>query len=659
MNEWSLGIDFGTTYTVAAVAAGTSVSGVDVESNGRDRIPSSVFLNEDGEILVGTAAQHQAVFAPSRYEPTPKRLTGASDVFLEDRLVPVAELAAAVLRRVYTEACRQRGERAPTVVRLTHPAAWSDSRLAVLRDAAERAQLPSVTLVPEPIAAAIFIALQATDPGQQIAVYDFGGGTFDAAILRRTDRAFEVSGPPAGRDPLGGEDIDERIIEYLGHLVGDEQPDEWERIRKPADTTWRRAAAGLRAEVQRAKETLSEVAACQLWVPGLDREVQLTRTELERLILADVETTVDTLELALRDAGVSPDRLAGLYLVGGSSRIPLVAGTIWKRLGVRPSVQDSAKAVVAMGAAGWDAVASATTGRRRPASGTRLNDQGTKALHSRLFMSLESQLWPAGCRCAAELQLDDAGSPPTTIRARDEAADGLDTTHLAQRAGAVRVSRTADYRELSIGPTRVLGAGDGLERRFIMTTGGVAVPMFEQYLVADGRAYVVASPEHVRDVAQLIGLSDSPTTGGDWFGPRFLPPPGAGWIVREQLTLQRIGTAHTVVATRTVFGSAENQQTWRQREWKAVMTCPGAELVRHGPATVLNALSGELFTVRWRRQATVMVTKLGLAVSDGGGYSMKIELPHAEQAAFASLARHARLRDANPLGPSHGGGSNE
>ena len=118
--------------------------------------------------------------------------------------------------------------------------------------------------------------------------------------------------------------------------------------------SWRHKATDLREEVQRAKETLSEVTVCQLWVPGIERDVQLTRGELEKLIESDIEATVDCLERALDDANVKAKDLAGIYLVGGSSRIPLVGSSIYRRLQVMPSVQDNPKSVVALGAAAWD-----------------------------------------------------------------------------------------------------------------------------------------------------------------------------------------------------------------------------------------------------------------------------------------------------------------
>ncbi len=273
---WQLGIDLGTSYTVAAVATSNGVSVLDVESNGQSRMPSSVFLTDTGEILVGTAAQHQAVFAPERFEATPKRCLVDGELFLGDRMIAVTELIAAILRRVFTEACRQRGETLPAQVRMTHPADWGSARLAMLTEAAQRAGLPPVTFVAEPVAAAIWIADTTTQIGDRIAVYDFGGGTFDAAVLRRDTAGFQVAGPPIGRDPLGGEDIDQHIIDYIGTVLGADAQQAWLSLRKPPDVAWRRRAAALRMEVQRAKETLSEVNSCQLWLPGLERELQLT-----------------------------------------------------------------------------------------------------------------------------------------------------------------------------------------------------------------------------------------------------------------------------------------------------------------------------------------------------------------------------------------------
>jgi actin-like ATPase involved in cell morphogenesis len=639
---WRLGIDFGTSYTVAAVAADGAVNVVDVESNGRDRIPSSVFLTEDGQLLVGSAAQHQAVFAPERYEPTPKRLLNEGSVFLGDRMVPVAELAAAMLLRVYTEACRQQGERAPEVIRLTHPADWGETRLVVLREAVERAGLSEVTLVPEPVAAAVRIAFRATSPGQQIAVYDFGGGTFDAAILRRTHGDFEVAGPPAGRDPLGGEDIDARIVDYLGGLLSVDHADEWRQLRNPGDVNWRRAAAGLRGEVQRAKETLSEVGACQLWVPGLDCDVQLTRAELDEMITADVEATVDTFEVALRDAEVGAEQLAGLYLVGGSSRIPLVASTLWRRLGVRPMVQDNPKSVVAMGAAGWIQTARSS---RRPhlvsGAGGPL-DRSAGTFGSRPAMSLDAGLWPSGFSCTAELRIDHRESPAATIRARDDPAGQSGAEDVARRAGDIRRARMPGYHEQSLAPAQVLGAGLGLERRFTAHSSGQTVPRFEQYLVSAGRAFAVAAPEAARAVAEQLRLTGSSSPSHHLFESRFLLELPADWTLREQVALRRKGTTQVVSLAREVL-EADAADAWRAGERATVMTLPGATLVGQVEAVILNDLPGEILTVRWRRDGTSMLTKLGLATLDDNGIGMRIDLPHSEQAAFPALARHATL----------------
>jgi molecular chaperone DnaK len=347
---WRLAIDFGTVFTVGAMARGSSSQLIDVEGDGSSRLHSGVLLESTGSLAVGNAARHQADFEPDRYEATPKRSIGEGSILLGDRTVRVVDVVAAVLSKVNLEARRAAGGIPPEEVLVTHPADWAATRISVLVEAIRKAGLPEATLLPEPVAAAIHISAATTAVGRHVAVYDFGGGTFDAAVLRRTEEGYAVAGPPGGKDPLGGEDLDHRIIEHLGKGPLGEHPD-WQRLLAPADLQWRRASTALHDAVREAKEGLSTTTSWQIWVPGIEREVQLTRAEFEALIRPDVELTVDVLVRSINAAGLAPAELDGIFLVGGSSRIPLIAQTIWDRLKVEPHTYDDPKAVVALGAA--------------------------------------------------------------------------------------------------------------------------------------------------------------------------------------------------------------------------------------------------------------------------------------------------------------------
>ena len=648
---WELGIDFGTSYTVAAASMNGAAAVVDMESSGRARIPSAVFLTEDDEILVGTAAQHQAVFDPSRYEPTPKRSLGEGDLFLGDRVIPVSDLVAAVLRRVYTEACRQQGERAPAVVRVTHPADWSEARLGLFREAIQKAGLEDVMLVPEPVAAAARIALATTTPGEYVAVYDFGGGTFDAAVLLRTERHFEVAGPPAGRDPLGGEDIDQRIVTYLGELLADAHPAEWESLMNPPDVSWRRDASGFRGEVQRAKETLSEVTACQMWVPGIKIDVQLTRPELEKMIAPDVEATVDALESALSDANVKPKDLAGIFLVGGSSRIPLVADRIWRRLDVQPAVQDNPKSVVALGAAAWTSgtasAGAATTGPLPTAATTApLDAAAGLSFDAKLAMSLDPAAWMGGYECVALLVVDHLEGAPVTLRARDEPANGTTPQALAERAGAMRSQRSPGFAERSLQPVDVLGTGGGLERHFTMESRGETVAMIEQYTVVGDRALVVACPESGRACLDALSYRDPNMAAVAYFEARFRIAMPDRWSAYEHITLRRHGSNQAVIAERVSGIGDEQLEAWRRHELDVMTKRRNATIVGQVRGKILNALEGDVYTLQWADNGLPMLTKFGVAIANAEGYSMAITLPHADQASFPGLARHAVLGSA-------------
>jgi molecular chaperone DnaK len=653
---WQLGIDFGTSNTVAAIASPHGVSVVDIESNGQSRMPSSVFLTEDGDILVGTAAQHQAVFAPERFEPTPKRCLGEDEIFLGTEMVPVTTLIAGVLRRVFVEACRQRGETLPDAVRLTHPATWGQARLSLLDEAARRAGLPPVQFVAEPVAAAVWIAGAATTNGDHIAVYDFGGGTFDAAVLRRFGKTFEVAGPPVGRDPLGGEDIDRRIIDYIGTMVSDEAPEEWQALRDPPDVAWRRRAAALRMEVQRAKETLSEVNSCQLWIPGLERELQLTRPELEKLIAADIDACTDTLLTALSDASVEPETLHGLYLVGGSSRIPLVAESLWRRVGVRPLVQDSPKSVVALGAARWTTTPAPQQSQAEPSERTvvtvrdapaditvdRVDAAGRVFVPPTMSLSLLPEMRGWDAQASVQIALERLSSAPATIRLREEACELTATPELAMRLGAFRAARSQGYREVAVGPAPVLGV-PGAERRFFMTSRGVPVPMVERYLVAGGRAIVMAFPEEVR------GLADAFTFAGQWPAPEgqikspVLIPRPTGWRSSEQLHLVGYNHAVLLVAERHELPN-EPIEAWRWHRLESLLRAiPQSGVANRIAGTVLNELPGEIVTVRWVNGQIPTLTKLGTATASGHGFSLSLTLPLAEQADFGRLAKLAGI----------------
>jgi actin-like ATPase involved in cell morphogenesis len=650
-DAWELGIDFGTSYTVAAIASSDGVAVLDIESNGQSRMPSSVFYTESGEILVGSAAQHQSAFAPERFEATPKRSITDGEIFLGDEMVAVTTLVAAVLRKAYTEATRRRGETMPRVVRLTHPAEWGAARLDLLREAAARADLPEVVLVPEPVAAAIWIAGAVTRPGERIAVYDFGGGTFDAAVLRRTNDGFDVAGPPAGRDPLGGEDIDRRIVDYIGSVLSGDSPDEWSKLVNPQDVTWRRCAIALRMEVQRAKETLSEVTACQLWIPGLERELQLTRAELEELISDDLDECTETLMTAMSDAAVTPEQLAGVYLVGGSSRIPVVAEKLWRRLGITPSVQDSPKSVVALGAARWTDLGTHVPVQPPPSERTvvtvidpepelsivRTDLHGQLVLPPSLRLTLPPGMEPWRAGVSTYQSVDRvSGGVPATLRVRDEPARDSDVAGLAARAGAVRASRSRTFVDHGTRPLTVFGAL-GLERSFTISPRGVPVRMLERYAVAQDRALVMAFPAEIATLADHVHPAGWPALGV-LRAPAVMPRP-PGWVTSEEIHVVGGDGARVARAERVELPD-EPEEAWRWHQLERLLQeLPGAGMAGRSAGRIMGSMPGEIVTVQWQGANGVMLTKLGTATNDGHGFVLTLSLPLERQSEFPIFAR--------------------
>jgi molecular chaperone DnaK (HSP70) len=377
MTDWVLAIDFGTSFTTAAIrdnGAPELVPLTTTELHNRV-MPSAVFLPwktepvlgaaADGSVapppgeerpeqrlVVGWTAEHQALIAPDRFEPTPKRRLGTEKhLVLGGEPLGVAGAVGRVLRYALEEARRTRGGRDPTTVALTHPASWAEVRVEALIEAACAAGIEAPRLLSEPEAAALHLG-DRVPVGARVAVYDLGGGTFDAAVLERTgETTFRSVARPGGQDGLGGEEFDRKLYDYIACELAAEDPDNWEHIRDQP-----RAHRDFRIEVRRAKQALSLDPTYDLYLPGEGGRTsyRITVAEFHGLIRRDIDTSVEILRQTLMEAGIDDPadttELAAIYLAGGSSRIPLVAQVIGERLNRVPETSPQPKEAVALGA---------------------------------------------------------------------------------------------------------------------------------------------------------------------------------------------------------------------------------------------------------------------------------------------------------------------
>src|SRR5690349_12897933 len=213
-----LGVDFGTSNTVA-VLRWPDGRARPLLFDGSPLLPSAVYAEPGGTLVVGRDAVHSARLDPGRFEPNPKRRIDDHELLLGDRELPVVDALAAVLSRV-TEEMRRTTGNAPVEATLTCPASWGATRRLVLADAARAAGLGEVRMVPEPVAAATYFTqvLGRDVPiGSVVVVYDFGAGTFDASVVARTSSGFEVLAVD-GRDDIGGIDVDDAIVAHIGRV---------------------------------------------------------------------------------------------------------------------------------------------------------------------------------------------------------------------------------------------------------------------------------------------------------------------------------------------------------------------------------------------------------------------------------------------------------
>jgi actin-like ATPase involved in cell morphogenesis len=345
---YSVGIDLGTTFTCVAVARDMQAEVVAM-GNRAATIPTVVYLRDDGQLLVGDAAERRGAADPERFAQEFKRRFGDSAPIVLDRTPFSAErLMAAVLRSVLDDVIARQGTR-PDRVGITYPANWGEFKLDLLRQAVEIAELPPAVFVTEPIAAAAqYASTGRVEPGDTFVVYDLGGGTFDAAVVRLAGGGFEILGRPQGIERLGGIDFDYAIFTHVRREIGEAI----ERL-DPDDEASRTALARVRQECVLAKEALSSDAETTISIvlPSFQRQVRITRGEFEDAIRSSVTDTIESMNRAIASAGLSAGDLTAVLLAGGSSRIPLVAEMVRSEIG-RPVVTDNhPKHAVACGAA--------------------------------------------------------------------------------------------------------------------------------------------------------------------------------------------------------------------------------------------------------------------------------------------------------------------
>ncbi|MCD0442823.1 Hsp70 family protein [Glycomyces sp. A-F 0318] len=359
----SLGIDFGTSNTVVAIRYGDGRVQHQL-FDGSPQLPSAVYLEDRGELVTGREAVRLGHRDPARYEPNPKRRIDDGAVLLGTEEVAVADLVAAVFARV-AEECRRTLDGSPDSFAVTVPAGWGPTRRLVITDAAAAAGLGDAVLLPEPVAAAQhFLAKTDLPANAAILVYDLGGGTFDATVVRRTSAGFTVLSQDSA--DIGGVDIDQALCEHLAATCEPGDP-RWQRILAPATEADRRHRVAFRTAVREVKETLARRSAVALTVPLLECDTHLTRDELDAVAGPLLQRTVTTARSVLRDSGLGAAQLDGVFLVGAASRMPLVATLLHRELGVAPTAVEQPELAVAEGAlASFTAVHGAHAGAPGP-----------------------------------------------------------------------------------------------------------------------------------------------------------------------------------------------------------------------------------------------------------------------------------------------------
>jgi actin-like ATPase involved in cell morphogenesis len=655
-------IDFGTSFTAAAIRRDNAMRLVDF---GRGpRIESGVIWGEqEGKLVAGRAAWTRRKAAPWLFVPTPKRLIEQPDYLLGNRLVSVRSMIEAVLEHALRELQRSLVD-PPAELRLTHPVAWSDSRKELLLGAGRHTLTQvgwrdvAVQLLPEPVAAAVEAASEnSVDTGSVLAIYDLGGGTFDAATVRCTDAGFEIVGASRGLDPCGGEDFDEQILGLVRRTL-EARDDTWAQMFEPdeeSDEARRRRLdfnLSLREAIVEAKETLSESMQADVHSRPMDASAAITREQFERLIEPAVVRTIRTLQDTIQEAidgnSMRAEELTGIVLTGGSSRIPLVERLIKERFALTVFTQPDRKGTVALGAVRWtpDARVKTTSaaGRRRSESQT-FAVQPAVEFRSRLGVKVDSNWRNREMRIVVGSEDLIVNGYPSSLKSNDH------------WASSVRKNATPSVAVGKVLPARVAGVEEGVQLwRLESHEDGTATKYLERFALqrVNGgvRAAHIVAREGAEDLVNHVHIGDPLLSSTEYEHTPFVLRVPAGTQVWERTTIEprrRLGgrASFNVAAESTDLAPDASPDEWAARVL-ARFSAEALESLLQEEDSFLGGRPGTRSIVKLKAPLRSSGVKWGCwwtGVVDGRGVAIAVEAPSP-----VSVDKAARYRDLFVLG---------
>ncbi len=343
-----IGIDLGTTNSCVSVLEGGAPVVIPNDEGGRTTPSVVAFKGE--ETIVGDRAKRQAVTNPKNTIASIKRFMGTSEkVEANNKKWTPQEISAKTLGKLKADAEAYLGEKVTEAV-ITVPAYFNDAQRQATKDAGKIAGLDVKRIINEPTAAALAYGLDKQDKTQTVLVYDLGGGTFDVSILELGDGVFEVKST-AGNNKLGGDDFDERIMNYL--------VDTFKKDTGVDVTNDAMAMQRIKDAAEKAKKDLSGMSSTQINLPFISQnsdgpvhlDIELSKAKFEDLCRDLFDSTLDPVHKALSDAKLQSKDIDEVILVGGSTRIPYIQELVKKELGREPHKGVNPDEVVAMGAA--------------------------------------------------------------------------------------------------------------------------------------------------------------------------------------------------------------------------------------------------------------------------------------------------------------------